>query len=133
MFAPDHHGGYLTFMLPAVRPYIDTRLVLHTGAEYAAFLSVLDDPARFDALDAKEGFRYVVLTTSNPDRYLPLAAHLVGIPLVPALHRWVRAAVRPRRARPGALPREPRDGRRDSRRARDALPAGNSRAQKPRR
>lgn len=80
VFAPDHHGGYLTFMLPAVRPYIDTRLVLHTGAEYAAFLSVLDDPARFDALDAKEGFRYVVLTTSNPDRYLPLAAHLVRDP-----------------------------------------------------
>jgi hypothetical protein len=80
VFAPDHHGGFLTFTVPAVRPYIDTRLVLHTGAEYAAFLSVLDEPDRFDALDANEGFRYVVLTTSNPDRYLPLAAHLVGDP-----------------------------------------------------
>jgi hypothetical protein len=80
LFAPDHHGGFLTFTVPAVHPYIDTRLVLHTGAEYAAFLSVLDEPERFDALDAKEGFRYVVLTTSNPDRYLPLAAHLVRDP-----------------------------------------------------
>jgi hypothetical protein len=80
LFAPDHHGGFLTFTLPAVRPYIDTRLILHTGAEYAAFLAVLDDPQRFDALDAKEAFRYVVLTTSNPDRYLPLAAHLIRDP-----------------------------------------------------
>ncbi|HEX2659447.1 MAG TPA: hypothetical protein VHU40_14285 [Polyangia bacterium] len=80
VFAPDHQGGFLTFALPAVHPYIDTRLILHTGAEYAAFLSALDDPARFDALDAQEHFRYVVLTTSNPDRYLSLAAHLVADP-----------------------------------------------------
>jgi hypothetical protein len=80
VFAPDHHGGFLTFALPALRPYIDTRLVLHTAREYAEFLSLLDRPATFDALADREGFRYVVLTTSNPDRYLPLAMHLLDSP-----------------------------------------------------
>jgi len=80
VFAPDHHGGFLTFSLPAVRPYIDTRLVLHTAREYSDFLALLDRPADFDALAAREGFRYVVLTTSNPDRYLPLAMHLLNNP-----------------------------------------------------
>jgi len=80
VFAPDHHGGFLTFALPALRPYIDTRLVLHTAGEYAEFLSLLDRPTSFDALAEREGFRYVVLTTSNPDRYLPLAMHLLDSP-----------------------------------------------------
>jgi len=80
VFAPDHAGGFLTFQAPGLRPYIDTRLVLHTAEEYAAFLAVLDDPARFDALDAVERFRYVVLTTSYPDRYLGLAGHLAADP-----------------------------------------------------
>ncbi|HEY8925948.1 MAG TPA: hypothetical protein VIU64_16300, partial [Polyangia bacterium] len=80
VFAPDHHGGFLTFTLPQVRPYIDTRLVLHTAREYADFLALLDHPTSFDALAEREGFRYVVLTTSNPDRYLPLAMHLLNDP-----------------------------------------------------
>ena len=80
VFAPDHQGGFLTFTLPTVRPYIDTRLILHSAAEYADYLSLLDAPERFDVVAAREGFRYVVLTTSNPDRYLTLAAHLVDDP-----------------------------------------------------
>jgi len=80
VFAPDHAGGFLTFHAPGLRPYIDTRLVLHTADEYAAFLALLDDPARFDALDAEQRFRYVVLTTSYPDRYLGLAGHLAADP-----------------------------------------------------
>ncbi len=80
IFAPDQHGGYLTFTRPALRPYIDTRLVLHTGAEYAEYLALFDEPARFDALDATENFNAVVLTTSYPDRYLGLIRHLAGDP-----------------------------------------------------
>jgi len=80
VFAPDHAGGFLTFHAPGLRPYLDTRLVLHTADEYAAFLAMLDDPTRFDALDAVERFRYVVLTTSYPDRYLGLAGHLAADP-----------------------------------------------------
>lgn len=80
VFAPDHAGGFLTFLAPGLRPYLDTRLVLHTADEYAAFLALLDDPSRFDALDAVERFRYVVLTTSYPDRYLGLAGHLAADP-----------------------------------------------------
>lgn len=80
VFAPDHTGGFLTFYAPGLRPYIDTRLVLHTPDEYRAFLATLDDPRRFDALDATERFRFVVLTTSYPDRYLGLAGHLAQDP-----------------------------------------------------
>jgi len=76
VFAPDHAGGYLTFTVPGLRPYIDTRLMLHTAPEYAAYLALLDDPTGFDALAAAQGFRYVVLTTGYPDRYLRLAAQL---------------------------------------------------------
>jgi hypothetical protein len=76
VFAPDHAGGYLTFTVPGLRPYIDTRLMLHTASEYAAYLALLDDPTGFDALAAAQGFRYVVLTTVYPDRYLRLAAQL---------------------------------------------------------
>jgi len=76
IFAADQHGGYLTFTVPGVRPYIDTRLVLHTGQEYAEYLSLFDDPARFDALDAREKFNAVILTTAYPDRYLGLIWHL---------------------------------------------------------
>jgi len=78
VFAADQHAGYLTFMVRALRPYIDTRLVLHTGQEYADYLSLFDDPTRFDALDAQEKFNAVVLTTSYPDRYLGLIWHLAG-------------------------------------------------------
>lgn len=80
VFAPDQHGGYLTATVPGLRPYIDTRLVLHTADEYEAYLALYDDPSRFDALDAREHFRYVVLTTAYPDRYLNLVAHLAGSP-----------------------------------------------------
>jgi hypothetical protein len=80
VFAPDHQSGYLAFEVPGLRPYIDTRLVLHSGAEYADYLSLLDDPDRFDALDARAHFRFVVLTAGLPGRYLSLAAHLVADP-----------------------------------------------------
>jgi hypothetical protein len=80
IFAAEQHGGYLTFTIPALRPYIDTRLVLHTGQEYADYLSLFDDPARFDALDAREKFNAVVLTTAYPDRYLGLIWHLATLP-----------------------------------------------------
>jgi hypothetical protein len=78
VFAADQHGGYLCFTVPSLRPYIDTRLVLHTAAEYADYLALFDDPARFDALDSKENFGAVVLTTAYPDRYLGLIWHLAS-------------------------------------------------------
>ena len=78
VFAADQHGGYLSFAVPALRPYIDTRLVLHTEKEYADYLALFDEPARFDALAARENFGAVVLTTTYPDRYLGLIWHLAG-------------------------------------------------------
>jgi hypothetical protein len=80
VFAPDQHGGYLDLMLPRMTPYIDTRLVLHTGPEYADYLALFAEPARFDALAAREGFRAVILTTAYPDSYLGLIAHLADDP-----------------------------------------------------
>lgn len=76
VFAADHHGGYLSFYAPAVHPYLDTRLVLHSAEEYADYLSLFEAPDRFDALAAREGFQAVVLPTVNPDRYLGLIWHL---------------------------------------------------------
>ena len=78
VFAADQHGGYLSFAVPSLRPYIDTRLVLHTAEEYSDYLALFDDPARFDALDAREDFGAVVLTTAYPDRYLGLIWHLAS-------------------------------------------------------
>jgi tetratricopeptide (TPR) repeat protein len=80
VFAPDHDGGYLELAVPALRPYIDTRLILHTAREYADYLAVFDEPQLFDALDARAHFRYVVLTTAYPDRYLTLISHLASAP-----------------------------------------------------
>jgi hypothetical protein len=81
VFAPDQHGGYVELMLPGATPYIDTRLVLHTGAEYAEYLSLFAEPSAFDALDASiAGFSAVILTTAYPDSYLGLIAHLAADP-----------------------------------------------------
>jgi hypothetical protein len=78
IFAPDQHGGYLAFSVPALRPYIDTRLILHSAREYQDYLALFDEPSRVVALVARERFDYVVLTTSYPDRYLGLIAHLAA-------------------------------------------------------
>lgn len=80
VFAADHHGGYLTFAAPDLRPYIDTRLVLHTAEEYADYLALFDQPTRFDGLAEHERFRAVVLPTVHPDRYLGLIWHLANSP-----------------------------------------------------
>jgi len=80
VFTADQHGGYLRFAVPAVLPYIDTRLVLHSGEEYADYLALFDEPQRFDGLAARQQFRAVVLTTTYPDRYLGLIWHLCRSP-----------------------------------------------------
>ena len=80
VFSADAHGGYLTFAVPSLRPYIDTRLVLHTAAEYADFLALFDEPFRFDTLDAAQHFGAVVLTSAYPDRHLGLIWHLANSP-----------------------------------------------------
>jgi tetratricopeptide (TPR) repeat protein len=77
IFSADHHGGYLIWQLfPRFRPYIDTRLVLRSPEEFAAYLRLADEPERFDAFQAQHRFSYVVLPVDYPDRYLGLIAHL---------------------------------------------------------
>jgi hypothetical protein len=81
LFSADHYGGYLIWQLyPRFRPYIDTRLVLRSPAEFAEYLALADQPERFDAFQEKHGFRYVVLPTAFPDRYLALIGHLYRSP-----------------------------------------------------
>jgi hypothetical protein len=77
IFAADQFGGYVIWRLgPAFRPYIDTRLVLRTPAEYAEYLAIVDEPARFDDWEARHPMDYVLLPVGYPDRYLGLVAHL---------------------------------------------------------
>jgi hypothetical protein len=80
VFATDQHGGFLSFARPSLRPYIDTRLVLHTQQEYADYLALFDDPARFDLLDRNTHFGAIVLPTTYPDRTLGLIWHLARSP-----------------------------------------------------
>ena len=80
VFAPDQHGGYLEHALPSLRPYIDTRLVLHSAGEYASYQALFEEPARFDVLDREQRFAAVVLTTAYPDFYLGLVRHLAEDP-----------------------------------------------------
>jgi hypothetical protein len=77
IFAADQFGGFLMWRLgPAHRPYMDTRLVLRTAEEFEEYLSVVDEPQRFDAWEQDKGFAYVILPVTYPDRYLGLIAHL---------------------------------------------------------
>jgi tetratricopeptide (TPR) repeat protein len=77
IFSADDQGGYLIWQLyPRFRPYIDTRLVLRTRAQFSEYLDLLENPQRFDAFQRRNNFGYVVLPVSYPDRYLHLAAHL---------------------------------------------------------
>ena len=81
VFTADHHGGYLIWQLfPRYRPYIDTRLVLRSAQEFAEYLSLADEPDRFDAFQRQKRFGYVVLPVAYPDRYLGLIAHLYRSP-----------------------------------------------------
>jgi hypothetical protein len=77
IFTADQFGGYVIWSLgPAFRPYMDTRLVLRSAEEFAEYLAVVDEPARFDAWERDKAFDYVLLPVAYPDRYLPLIAHL---------------------------------------------------------
>ena len=81
LFSADHYGGYLIWQLyPRFRPYIDTRLVLRSAFEFAEYLALADQPERFDEFQQKHGFRYVILPTAFPDRYLALIEHLYRSP-----------------------------------------------------
>lgn len=81
VFAADNYGGYLIWQLtPRNRPYIDTRLILRTQAEFEEYLALLDEPSRFDAFERRFDFGYVALPTAYPDRYLALIAYLYSSP-----------------------------------------------------
>jgi hypothetical protein len=81
IFAADEYGGYLIWNLfPRYRPYMDTRLVLRTAAEFAEYLDMADRPDRFDAFQQTHAFDYVILPVMYPDRYLGLIAHLHASP-----------------------------------------------------
>jgi len=77
IFSADHQGGYLIWALaPRFRPYIDTRLVLRSAREFSEYLGLAEQPARFEAFQARHRFGYVVLPTAYPDRYLNLIREL---------------------------------------------------------
>jgi len=81
IFAADEYGGYLIWKLyPRYRPYMDTRLMLRTPAEFAEYLDVVDHPERFDDFQRTHAFDYVILPVAYPDRYLGLIANLYSSP-----------------------------------------------------
>ena len=81
VFSADHHGGYLIWKLfPRFKPYIDTRLVLRSEAEYAEYLGLADFPERFAAFQATHHFSYVLLPVAFPERYQRLIAELYASP-----------------------------------------------------
>jgi hypothetical protein len=81
VFTADHYAGYVSFRLyPKARPYLDTRLVLHTADEYADFLGLLDHPARFAEFQRRQRFDHVLLPAAFPDRYLGLIQALADAP-----------------------------------------------------
>jgi hypothetical protein len=81
VFSADHHGGYLIWQLyPRFKPYIDTRLVLRSEAEYAEYLGLADFPERFAAFQAQHRFSYVILPVAFPERYQRLIAQLYASP-----------------------------------------------------
>ncbi len=81
VFTADHYGGYLTWALyPRYLPFIDTRLVLHTGDEYEEFLGLLDNPERWDEWQRRQQFDHVLVPSAFPDRYLGLIRHLAASP-----------------------------------------------------
>ncbi len=81
LFVADHYGGYVAWAAwPRYRAFIDTRLVLHTGEEYAEFLGLLEHPLRFDAFARTRRFDHVLVPSAFPDRYLGLIQHLGNSP-----------------------------------------------------
>ena len=81
LFCSVRYGGYLTWQLhPRWTPYIDGRLVLRTREQFAEYLELLDDPARFEELRARHRFSAAVLPTAFPGRYRRLVAHLIRDP-----------------------------------------------------
>ncbi|MDB4979946.1 MAG: hypothetical protein JWM82_698, partial [Myxococcales bacterium] len=73
--------GYLIWTLaPRYKPYMDTRLVLRSADEFAEYLALVDEPARFDAWEEQHPMTYAVLPVGYPDRYLGLIAHLYASP-----------------------------------------------------
>jgi hypothetical protein len=81
VFNADHHGGYLIWQLsPRFKPYIDTRLVLRSEAEYAEYLGLADNPERFAAFQAQHHFSYVILPVAFPERFQRLIAELYASP-----------------------------------------------------
>lgn len=81
LFCADQQGGYVMWALhPHWKPYLDTRLVLRTPAQFSEYLALADEPTRFGPFASKYGFSYAVLPVGYPDRYLGLIAYLYRSP-----------------------------------------------------
>ncbi len=77
IFAAAHFGGYLIWALyPSHRPFMDTRTILRTSAEFDEYLGLLQFPERFDSFAGKHQLDTVILPTGFPDRYLGLIQQL---------------------------------------------------------
>jgi len=79
VFCSVRYGGYLIWALhPKWQPQIDGRLVIRTAKQFADYLRVLDQPARFAACHQNYDFKAAVLPASG--RYRKLVRHLYDDP-----------------------------------------------------
>ncbi|MBW1870957.1 MAG: hypothetical protein JRJ19_02775 [Deltaproteobacteria bacterium] len=81
LFNSVRYGGYLIWKLhPNQRAYIDGRLVLQAGRQFADYLEVVDHPEKFETFARLHNFSAVVLPVAKPDRYQRLIGYLYRSP-----------------------------------------------------
>ncbi len=79
VFNELRYGGYLEFRLyPGKLAFVDGRMILRSAGFYRDFLSGVDHPERFDAYRRSYAITHALLPISEDQRFLPLAAHLLG-------------------------------------------------------
>ncbi len=79
LFNEIRYGGYLAFRLhPGKLSFVDGRMILRSPEFYRDFLAAADHPEGFDAYRRRYGITHALLPLSEDQRFLPLAAHLLG-------------------------------------------------------
>ncbi|MBD3419714.1 MAG: hypothetical protein GF398_06310 [Chitinivibrionales bacterium] len=77
MFNAIRAGGYLLWeRYPPHQVFIDGRLIIRTPAFFAEYLSILDNPDLFAALDRRFSITHVLVPTALHGRYKGFAARL---------------------------------------------------------
>jgi len=81
IFNADRHGGYLLFTLyPGIKVSSDTRLTLRSDDYFREYLSLINNPASFNAYAARWNIKTVILPLAPVPYYHTLAHYLYRHP-----------------------------------------------------